>query len=88
MEIKVGFLGVLTIVFIVLKLTGVIVWSWWWVVAPMWLPIAVIVGLIALGIVAFLVCLAMLVLAAIALTPIMGKQWVKDNIVKIKTRVE
>lgn len=35
------FVGLLTIVFIVLKLTGVIGWSWWWVLAPMWVPCAV-----------------------------------------------
>jgi len=32
----IGFLGLLTIVFITLKLTGVIAWSWWWVLAPLW----------------------------------------------------
>lgn len=31
----VGFFGLLTIVFIVLKLTKVISWSWWWVFSPM-----------------------------------------------------
>lgn len=31
---KVSFLGLLTIVFIVLKLTKVIDWSWWLVVSP------------------------------------------------------
>ena len=30
----IGFVGLLTIVFIVLKLTGVINWSWWWVLSP------------------------------------------------------
>lgn len=35
-----GFTGVLTITFIVLKLTGVIGWSWWWVLSPTWIPIA------------------------------------------------
>lgn len=25
--------------FIVLKLTGVIDWSWWWVLSPLWIPI-------------------------------------------------
>ena len=30
----VGFFGLLTIVFIVLKLTGVISWSWFWVLSP------------------------------------------------------
>lgn len=32
----IGFFGVLTIVFIVLKLTGHIDWSWWLVLAPAW----------------------------------------------------
>ena len=42
--------GVLGVVFIVLKLTGVISWSWWWVLAPFWLPalVAVAFGLISL----------------------------------------
>lgn len=35
----VGFLGLLTIVFITLKLTSVINWSWWWVVSPYWMLI-------------------------------------------------
>lgn len=39
----IGFLGLLTIVFIVLKLCNVISWSWWWVLSPMWIPIAVAV---------------------------------------------
>lgn len=33
----------LGIVFITLKLTGFIGWSWWWVLAPFWGPLAVIV---------------------------------------------
>jgi len=32
----VGFLGLLTIAFIVLKLLGKIDWSWWWVLSPLW----------------------------------------------------
>ncbi len=36
----IGFGGLLTLVFIVLKLTRVISWSWWWVLAPAWIPIA------------------------------------------------
>ena len=38
----IGFLGLLCIVFIVLKLTNVIAWSWWWVLAPMWIPLAIL----------------------------------------------
>jgi hypothetical protein len=34
---------VLGIVFIVLKLVGVISWSWWWVLAPFWIPLAIVI---------------------------------------------
>lgn len=34
---KVGFFGLLTIVFITLKLTGVINWGWLWVFSPLWI---------------------------------------------------
>jgi len=46
-----GFLEVLTLVFIVLKLTGTIDWSWWWVLSPIWgcLVFYVTLGLIFLG---------------------------------------
>jgi hypothetical protein len=40
-EIKFGFLQPLTIAFVVLKLCGVITWSWWWVLAPVWIPLSV-----------------------------------------------
>lgn len=40
----IGFSGLLTIVFIVLKLTSVIHWSWWWVLAPLWIPLAILLG--------------------------------------------
>lgn len=35
----IGFCGLLTIVFIVLKLCDVITWSWLWVLAPIWIPV-------------------------------------------------
>jgi hypothetical protein len=31
----------LALLFIGLKLTGYIAWSWWWVLAPIWLPITI-----------------------------------------------
>jgi membrane protein YdbS with pleckstrin-like domain len=34
-----GFTGLLTIAFIVLKLCGVISWSWWWVFSPIWISV-------------------------------------------------
>lgn len=44
----VGFGGLLTILFIGLKLGGIINWSWWWVLSPIWLPIAVLLFIAAL----------------------------------------
>ena len=44
----IGFVGLLTIVFIVLKLLGKITWSWWWVLSPLWIS-AAFVMLIILG---------------------------------------
>lgn len=37
----IGFCGLLAIAFIVLKLTGFIDWSWLWVLAPLWIPVAI-----------------------------------------------
>ena len=39
----IDFFDLLAIVFIILKLTGFISWSWWWVLAPLWMPIAFVV---------------------------------------------
>lgn len=36
----IGFTGILAIVFIVLKLTNNIDWSWWWVLSPLWIGTA------------------------------------------------
>lgn len=33
------FAGLLSILFIGLKLTGHIDWSWWWILAPLWIPL-------------------------------------------------
>lgn len=46
----IGFFGLLTILFIGLKLTGYVTWSWAWVLAPLWLSagFAVLVFLLAL----------------------------------------
>lgn len=44
----IGFFGLLTILFIGLKLTGYIAWSWWWVLAPLWVPLSIL--LVILGV--------------------------------------
>jgi hypothetical protein len=48
-----GFFSVLLIVFITLKLCGVIAWSWWWVLSPFWIPLCL--ALVALTIVGIVV---------------------------------
>lgn len=57
MDEKSGGMGVLTalgLIFITLKLTGVVGWSWWWVLAPFWIP-----G--ALGLLIFLIAAIVMV---------------------------
>jgi hypothetical protein len=55
----IGFCGLLAVAFIVLKLTGVINWSWLWVLAPIWIPtaitLAITLAIIVIVIVAILV---------------------------------
>lgn len=43
----IGFFGTLTILFIGLKLAHVINWSWWWVFAPLWMPLAILLTVCA-----------------------------------------
>jgi len=57
----IGFCGLLTILFIGLKLVHVIDWSWWWVLSPLWIPLALVFGIIGI------VALVMLAGALIAM---------------------
>lgn len=59
-----GFFQVLFLVFLVLKLTGVITWSWWLVTMPLWGGLALIFGIIL--VVLIVVALISLGAAAIA----------------------
>ena len=43
----IGFADLLTIVFIVLKLTDTIDWSWWWVLSPIWISAIVLIAIFA-----------------------------------------
>lgn len=42
----IGFCGMLAILFIGLKLTGHIAWSWWWVLSPLWIPFALAIVIV------------------------------------------
>lgn len=46
----IGFSGMLTILFIGLKLTNVIDWSWWWVLSPPLIGLVLGVTLITIGV--------------------------------------
>jgi len=49
----IGFTGLLTVLFVGLKLTGHITWSWWWVLSPIWISFLFVLTLILIiGIVA------------------------------------
>lgn len=37
------FLQILTLIFVTLKLTGHITWSWLWVLSPLWIPVSFVV---------------------------------------------
>lgn len=47
----IGFVGVLQITFIVLKLCKVIDWSWWWVLSPIWISTALTILVVLIGII-------------------------------------
>ncbi|GAA0840587.1 hypothetical protein GCM10008915_36430 [Bifidobacterium pullorum subsp. gallinarum] len=49
----IGVMGLLGIVFVTLKLTGIINWSWWWVTLPFWGGLAL---MLAIGLIIFIAC--------------------------------
>lgn len=44
---SVGFPALLTLAFIVLKLTHIIAWSWWWILSPLWICFGIVVLILA-----------------------------------------
>jgi len=51
---SVSILGLLGVAFVVLKLCGVINWSWWWVTLPFWGPLAILAAILLVAGVIFL----------------------------------
>lgn len=49
LQVGPGFTGLLTIAFIVLKLTGHIDWSWIWVLSPLWIPLTLVFGILLIA---------------------------------------
>ena len=53
-----GFSGLLFIAFLILKLCNVITWSWWWVTAPLWMPVAFVLVVLIIYIIVLAICAA------------------------------
>jgi len=52
---RIGFVGLLAILFIGLKLTNYIDWSWWWVLSPLWITGMIITFILMIVLVIYLV---------------------------------
>ncbi len=44
----IGFIELLTLIFITLKLLDKISWSWWWVLSPIWISASIVIGIIVI----------------------------------------
>lgn len=51
----ISFTGALTLIFITLKLTHVIDWSWAWVLAPLWIPLALVAVILLVAFILYVV---------------------------------
>jgi hypothetical protein len=45
----IGFPGLLTVLFVGLKLTNVIAWPWLWVLSPLWIPLLLLMVILIVG---------------------------------------
>jgi len=45
----IGFTGLLTVLFVGLKLTNVIAWPWLWVLSPIWIPLLLLIAILIIG---------------------------------------
>ncbi|TDR54204.1 hypothetical protein [Paenilisteria rocourtiae] len=71
----IGFVGLLTILFIALKLTDVIDWSWVWVLSPIWIMLVLGISLFL-----FLTIISLTITIAAIIIPIIGRRskWKKN----------
>jgi hypothetical protein len=51
----IGFSGMLFIAFLVLKLTKVIDWNWWWIFSPLWISLGLVLLVLAIAGIIYLV---------------------------------
>jgi len=58
---NINFLSGVCLIFIFLKLAGAINWSWWWILSPLWLPIAIFIGVVCIGCIILLISFIIMV---------------------------
>ena len=51
----IGLPGLLTVLFVGLKLTNVISWSWWWVLSPIWISALIAIAILTIILIAAIV---------------------------------
>jgi len=51
----IGFVGLLTILFIGLKLTHYIDWSWWWVLSPIWISTGTVFAILLVILIIYII---------------------------------
>ena len=68
-HISYGWLLTLALIFVVMQIAGIISWPWYWLLAPLWLPIAFMLGIVGaiLVVVLFVAAAAGIVAGTIAL---------------------
>jgi len=74
-----GFAQLLTLVFVILKLCGVITWSWLWVLCPLWIGVALFIAY-------FLAVVVILLAVGMVLLTIYGIVWTTLAIDNLKCR--
>ena len=47
----IGFVGLLTVAFVVLKLCGVINWKWLWVLSPIWIEACIVIVIVIVAVI-------------------------------------
>ena len=59
---RIGITGILFLIFLTLKLTNNINWSWWWVTSPIWIPIGIILTTFFIAFFVFLIWVIILLI--------------------------
>lgn len=50
-----GIFMTMFLIFLVLKLTHNIDWSWWWVTAPIWIPFGIVLGFLFVALIVYII---------------------------------